>query len=522
MRIWFRASLLLLLLAPACSPAARDEGPTLATRSALTVTETQKLTEVTPAQGGRFGHFVAVSGNTALITAPHDGGMGAAHVFTVAGGVATLEATLTPSDGWVGDAFGEAAALDGDTAAVMARADNLPGQNGAVYVFVRSGGAWTQQAKLLVPRVSAGDIAQLAVALDGDTILASSVNEAGGVLSGEAQVFTRSGGTWSSPVKLLPVTATPGFARSVTVSGNTALLGSPDASLLAPGDGVVHRFLRGEGGNWTEDVHFGFFGANAHMGRTVALDGDIMAFGGDGVWRLYNPKGDDATLKVFEGDSWPALRGNVVLAGTAAGESGHARLYHGVVDVSWSAVRTYLPSDPQSYDQFGRRLALGDGFALVGAEEHTEGMMTRAGAAYLYVVPKQEGEACAVDADCLSTTCMSGTCGLFVYNSGEGGGGGAGAGPNTGGFGGVGSGEGGFGGVGAGPNTGGFGGLGAGGGGVAGDGAAGGGVAGGGGGAGARRACTPQATSAVPAPRPAQSAAAGSHEIPPATAAAAA
>jgi hypothetical protein len=56
-------------------------------------------------------------------------------------------ANLLASDGATGDAFGWSVSVDGDTAVVGARFDD--DGSGSAYVFTRSVGNWTQQAKLL-------------------------------------------------------------------------------------------------------------------------------------------------------------------------------------------------------------------------------------------------------------------------------------------------------------------------------------------------------------------------------------
>jgi hypothetical protein len=65
------------------------------------------------------------------------GGVGRADVYTTLGGTPKHQATLTSSDGKVGDAFGSAVALDGTTLVVGALGVEL--ETGAAYVFVYGG-----------------------------------------------------------------------------------------------------------------------------------------------------------------------------------------------------------------------------------------------------------------------------------------------------------------------------------------------------------------------------------------------
>ncbi len=80
---------------------------------------------------------MAACAGTAVVGAPGEGVAGSAHVFVSSAGTWTYQATLTPSDGVAGDAFGSRVACDGDTAVVAADSGEK------VYVLVRSGAPWT-------------------------------------------------------------------------------------------------------------------------------------------------------------------------------------------------------------------------------------------------------------------------------------------------------------------------------------------------------------------------------------------
>ncbi|EPY00121.1 FG-GAP repeat protein, partial [Magnetospirillum fulvum] len=77
---------------------------------------------------------------------------------------------------------------------------------GALYVFTRSGGTWTQASKLTASDKAAGDNFGSSVSLssDGNTaVVGASGADPGGISNaGAAYVFTRSGGTWTQQAKL--------------------------------------------------------------------------------------------------------------------------------------------------------------------------------------------------------------------------------------------------------------------------------------------------------------------------------
>src|SRR5262249_62047197 len=101
---------------------------------------------------------------------------------------------------------------------------------GSAYVFVRSGGVWTQQQKLPARGGGANDFFGCSVALSGDTVIVGAFGGDIGsnVDQGSAYVFTRTGTAWTKQQKL---TADEGaafdhFGFSVALSGNTAVVGA--------------------------------------------------------------------------------------------------------------------------------------------------------------------------------------------------------------------------------------------------------------------------------------------------------
>ena len=90
-------------------------------------------------------------------------------------------------------------ALSGDTAVVGARLNDTTAKDaGSAYVFVRTGTAWSQQAKLTASDGAADDHFGYSVALSGDTTLVGAVgHDAKGSGSGGAYLFVRTGTAWS-------------------------------------------------------------------------------------------------------------------------------------------------------------------------------------------------------------------------------------------------------------------------------------------------------------------------------------
>ena len=160
--------------------------------------EQQKLTASDGAGSERFGRSGATSGGTAVVGAAHDnhaGGAdaGSAYVFVRQGATWIEQQKLIASDASINDQFGDAVVLGGDTVVVGApRDDNAGGTDaGSAYLFVRSGRAWTEEAKLTASDPEDFVFFGSAVAVSGDRALVGALNDdhMGGTDAGSAYVF---------------------------------------------------------------------------------------------------------------------------------------------------------------------------------------------------------------------------------------------------------------------------------------------------------------------------------------------
>lgn len=112
------------------------------------VIQEARLTAADLASDDNFGWSVSLSADRALIGAWQDDDQGtesgSAYVFVLSGGAWVQEAKLVPTDGAASGYFGATVSLSGNRAAVGASVDDPRGTDvGAAYVFVRAGGTWT-------------------------------------------------------------------------------------------------------------------------------------------------------------------------------------------------------------------------------------------------------------------------------------------------------------------------------------------------------------------------------------------
>src|SRR5262249_44033063 len=203
---------------------------------------------------------------------------GAAWVFTRSGGVWTQQGSKLFGTAAVGAATqGTSVALsaDGNTAIVGGPGDNF--NLGAAWIFTRSGGVLRQQFKPLGAGAVGADTLGPSVALAADGTTAIVGGELDGSNAGAVWVFTRSGGMWTQQGSKLVGSGAVGVAfqgASVALSndGNTAIVGGPTDNLA----GAAWLFTR-RNGVWIQNgnklVGSGAVGA-ANEGSSVALSGD--------------------------------------------------------------------------------------------------------------------------------------------------------------------------------------------------------------------------------------------------------
>jgi hypothetical protein len=276
------------------------------------------------------GYAVALSGDTAVIgglDAPPSQ-LQAVYVFVRSGGDWHEEAKLVdPGDGH--DNFGHAVALSGDTLVVGAATTD------AIYVFVRSAGAWSLEATLHPPRAHFQDLGY-AVAVSGDTLVAGAPFLACCHTSGSAWVFVRRDHRWQRQAVLRPEAEGDNdyFGSSVAIDHDTVIVG-------APNNRFAEIFSRGTDGLWRRAAHL--TGGGADFGSGVGVSGATVVVGG--------------------------VEGAEVHVHTRGG---------------WRLQQALLPRDRPPGAQFGQTAAIASDAIVVGAPEATVTGIDQAGAAYFF------------------------------------------------------------------------------------------------------------------------------------------
>jgi hypothetical protein len=265
-----------------------------------------------------FGFAVAIDGDTVVVGAIGEdsnatgvngnqgnnsiANSGAAYVFVRNGTNWTQQAYLKSSNPGADDVFGYNVAISRDTIVVGSWAEdssatgvngnqgsNSATDSGAVYIFVRSGTNWTQQAYLKASNTGANDSLGAMVAVSGDTLIVGAPGESSG--AGAAYVFVRHGTNWvqQAYLKASNTQAGDGFGYSVAMDGDTAVVGALYESSNATGvngnqsnnnalqSGAAYVFVR-QGTNWSQQAYLKASNTEAgdEFGASVAVSGDTV------------------------------------------------------------------------------------------------------------------------------------------------------------------------------------------------------------------------------------------------------
>jgi hypothetical protein len=368
--------------------------------------ESAELKAVDAAAHDSFGSSAAFDGNTAIVGAPRDDhaagiDAGAAYVFVQQGTTWTQQAKLVALDATPHDVFGSSVAIAGDVAVVGAPHHDQGAtlEAGAVYVFVRQGVTWSQQAKLVAFDAASFGRFGRSVAMAGDTLVVGAAGDApGGIVSaGAVYAFVRNGANWSLQAKLTAsdAAAHDWFGSSVSIAGDTLVTGAIGADPFGVQHdkaGAAYVFVR-QGTTWSQQAKLYAFdaGPGDFFGTSVAIAGDSVVVGAPAHSHAGGTIAGAAYVFARGGVTWTqqaklvaydavnfdqfgyavAIAGDVALVSSTRGDPAIANpgsVYpFGRKRGSWFAESKLVAADPSWNHYYGTSLALVGETAIIGA-----------------------------------------------------------------------------------------------------------------------------------------------------------
>ncbi|MCW7494621.1 FG-GAP repeat protein [Leptospira sp. 2 VSF19] len=371
--------------------------------------------------GDQFGVAVAIDGDTIVVGANLEdsnqttitngssasgdnsaSNAGAVYVYKRSGSTWVQEAYLKPSNAEASDQFGFPVAISGDTIVVgtyledsnqttitngpTASGDNSATSAGAIYVFQRSGSAWSQQAYIKPSNVEAQDAFGKGLAISGDTIVAganledsnqttitnggTASSNNGATSAGAAYVYQRTGSTWVEQAYLKAPNAEAGdqFGEDVAISKDTIVVAafaeasnqititngptaSSDNSAATAGAAYVFKRI---GSTWNNEAYLKAPNAKTdeYFGTSLAIEGDTIV-----VSSIYEDSGQKTVTN-----------GPTISIDNSSPRSGAIYVY-GRTGSNW-ALNAYLKApnaDPD--DRLGNSIGLSGDTIVVGANQ---------------------------------------------------------------------------------------------------------------------------------------------------------
>jgi choice-of-anchor B domain-containing protein len=189
-------------------------------------------------EGSAFGSTLALSGDVALVGAPGvNEQAGAVYVFRRADGAWT-DSGMLPAEGIVaGDAFGAALAMNGQMA--MVGAPTRDNRTGAVFAFDVSGAAFVAAGELPLPGVARNDRFGSSILLGDGMVGVGAIGANGG--AGLVHGFQMTEDGWQPWMTVAAFDPTPraAFGSAMTFVGEEVWVSAPTANR---GSGAVYAF----------------------------------------------------------------------------------------------------------------------------------------------------------------------------------------------------------------------------------------------------------------------------------------
>ncbi len=256
-----------------------------------------KLTVAEDSAG--LGSAILVNGNMAAIGATGVGGQkGAVYLFKRAGTGWVRDTIVQPSDLAPRSRFGTSIAMDGDL--MVIGATGADSGIGTAYVFRKSGGGWSQEARLSVPNLERPAAMGTAVAIKDGRVFVGMPQAYG--FAGAVAIFTHDTARkrWFSRDRLQAFDGPSAgrFGTSIAFVGNEAWVSAPGVNR---GAGSIYRMAYDKDNNVTSASKLEpdsaesrtFFGAGMVLAGNTGVATMPFADGGEGRIAVLNRTGND-------------------------------------------------------------------------------------------------------------------------------------------------------------------------------------------------------------------------------------
>ena len=239
------------------------------------------LNNPTPASSDFFGNSVDISGNYAVVGAPNDDtnftDAGSAYIYNATTG--SLLFTLNNPTGAVSDFFGASVAVSGNYAVISSEEDDTGALNtGSAYIYNVTTGALLYT--LNNPSPTMNDYFGTSIKVSGDyAIISSPDNDPSSISNaGSVYIYNVTTGVLVYTLDNPSPTASDWFGSSVAISGNYAAVGTANDDTGASNAGTVYVYNVTTGA-LLRTINNPIPTANDYFGTSVSLSGNYLLVG---------------------------------------------------------------------------------------------------------------------------------------------------------------------------------------------------------------------------------------------------
>lgn len=278
-----------------------------------------------------FSYSIAISGDCLIVGDPLDNSKkkwaGSAYIFRRTGDSWVQEAKIQATAPKAMAHFGESVAISGNY--VVVGAPNEAGnhkQEGAVYIFKKTGDTWKQHNRFESPTKKERDNFGQSVSISGNYAAVGASEKVG---KGVVYVLKKTDDAWAQETTLLPKNNTrcEMFGSSVKIDGNYIVVSDPTEDVLGiHNSGAVYVFKK-EGNKWqqttklraTSPKSMGLFGNALDLSNGYIGIGTASEKNRTGILRIFAKQAENWTqvekIEKETEDTYSHFGANITLSG---------------------------------------------------------------------------------------------------------------------------------------------------------------------------------------------------------------
>ncbi|HEV7780270.1 MAG TPA: hypothetical protein VGO58_03340 [Chitinophagaceae bacterium] len=273
--------------------------------------------------GDKFGNSVSVSGNYAIVGTPGDmiggnTGQGSVSIYQNIGGTWVLFQKISDATGAAGDGFGHSVNIAGNFFMAGAPFDDVGAtvNQGSVSIYQFNGSLWVLMQKIVDGGGAFSDEFGQSVSISGNHAVVGAPGDDIGANSnqGSASFYRYDGINWILAQKSAEPAgaANDNFGKSVSVSGNYAIIGVPNDNVTVSntnqGSAIIYQFNGVSAWNLIQKIADATGASGDNFGSGVSISGNYLIGGAPGDDVGSNNDQGSCSIFQFNGSNWSLMQ----------------------------------------------------------------------------------------------------------------------------------------------------------------------------------------------------------------------